>query len=51
LQRTAGLPLWALFAVFPALHLSYGLGYLRGILDFLIFRRRSGDGKTVPMTR
>ncbi len=28
-----------LFLVFPAIHVSYGLGYLRGIWTFLILRR------------
>jgi glycosyltransferase involved in cell wall biosynthesis len=31
--------LWAA-VVFPILHVSYGFGYLKGILDFLILRKR-----------
>jgi glycosyltransferase involved in cell wall biosynthesis len=42
----------ALFAVFPALHFSYGLGYLRGVMEFLVLRRRrTGDARIFPMTR
>ncbi len=42
----------ALCGVFPALHISYGLGYLRGVVEFLILRRsRGSDAKAVPMTR
>jgi glycosyltransferase involved in cell wall biosynthesis len=41
----------ALLVVFPALHLSYGVGYLRGFVDFLILRRGAGEGQTVPLTR
>jgi hypothetical protein len=33
-----GLLLWV---VFPVLHVSYGLGYFRGIFDFLILGKRS----------
>lgn len=40
----------ALLLVFPTLHLSYGLGSLRGLLDFLILRRRV-DGAAVPISR
>jgi hypothetical protein len=29
----------ALFAAFPTMHLAYGLGFLKGIFDFLILRR------------
>lgn len=31
---------WSM-VVFPALHLSYGLGYLKGVLDFFILRKQS----------
>lgn len=30
----------AVWGVFPVLHVSYGLGYLKGIIDFLILRKR-----------
>ncbi|MEN6457552.1 MAG: glycosyltransferase family 2 protein [Thermoguttaceae bacterium] len=43
--------LW-LGAVFPTLHFSYGLGYLRGVFDFMILRRRaSARGAATPITR
>jgi glycosyltransferase involved in cell wall biosynthesis len=42
----------ALMAVFPTLHFSYGSGYIRGALEFLIARRgRKGDAGAVPMSR
>ncbi len=42
----------ALLGVFPALHFSYGLGYLRGVVEFLVLRRKRGDDAwTVPLTR
>jgi glycosyltransferase involved in cell wall biosynthesis len=51
LRRGVGCGL-ALVAVFPTLHLSYGLGYLRGVLDFMIFRRsRAGHGEATPLSR
>ena len=41
-----------LLGVFPALHLSYGIGYLRGVIEFLLLRRnRGGDAGAVPMSR
>jgi len=41
-----------LFLVFPALHFSYGLGYLKGILDFWMLRRPAGDGASaIPISR
>ena len=54
--RSAGRQGWAaaaaLFGVFPALHLSYGIGYLRGVVEFLVLRRnRGGDARAVPITR
>ena len=33
--------LWSM-VVFPALHISYGLGYLKGVLDFFILRKQEG---------
>jgi glycosyltransferase involved in cell wall biosynthesis len=42
----------ALTAVFPALHFSYGLGYLRGGIEFLLLRRsRRRSAAAVPITR
>jgi glycosyltransferase involved in cell wall biosynthesis len=45
-------PAAAMFAVFPTLHLSYGCGYFRGTLEFLVLRRgRKGDAAAVPISR
>ncbi len=42
----------ALVAVFLALHAGYGIGYLRGVAEFLVLRRgRHGDAASVPLTR
>lgn len=42
----------ALCLVFPTVHLSYGIGYLRGLLTFLVFRRRMGAGAArTPLSR
>jgi glycosyltransferase involved in cell wall biosynthesis len=39
-------------AVFPAIHFSYGLGYLKGILDFIVFRKvPNAANKTSSITR
>jgi glycosyltransferase involved in cell wall biosynthesis/predicted ATP-grasp superfamily ATP-dependent carboligase len=40
----------ALAAVFPALHLSYGAGFLRGLWDG-VFRRRTPRSAPVPLSR
>lgn len=34
--------LWST-VVFPILHISYGIGYLRGVLDFLILRKQEAS--------
>lgn len=42
----------ALCAVFPVLHLSYGLGFLKGTVDFVVWRRRRAtDGGRIPISR
>ncbi|HEY9480303.1 MAG TPA: glycosyltransferase family 2 protein [Gemmatimonadaceae bacterium] len=43
----------ALCAAIPVLHLSYGCGFLRGVVDFLILRRTSARGApaAVPTSR
>lgn len=42
---------WSM-VVFPALHLSYGLGYLKGMLDFFILRKQSAaDSFTFRLSR
>jgi hypothetical protein len=38
--------------IFAVLHFSYGYGYLKGILDFVIFRKHlRKDIANVPLTR
>ena len=42
----------ALMAVFPTLHFSYGTGYLRGVVEFLVLRRNGGShAGAIPLTR
>ena len=42
----------ALLGVFPTIHLSYGVGYLRGLWDLLIGGRARGrDPAAVPLSR
>jgi len=42
----------ALSAVFPLMHLSYGLGFLKGMLDLLVFNRKGAqDIAGIPITR
>lgn len=42
----------AVSAVFPVLHLSYGLGFLKGALDFFILgNKRRGDATRISITR
>lgn len=36
---------------FLILHFSYGLGYIKGILDFTVFRKNSKFNKEIPITR
>jgi glycosyltransferase involved in cell wall biosynthesis len=51
LERGLRCGLW-LMVVFPLLHISYGIGYLRGILDFLLLRRReTPDPVAIPLSR
>jgi len=38
-DRSVRCGLW-LVVVFPILHLSYGIGYLKGIFDFLVLHKR-----------
>lgn len=35
--------LWAIFKTFPILHISYGLGYLKGLWDFLLLNKKPSD--------
>ena len=43
----------ALVVIFPALHLSHGLGFLKGALDVFVLRRRTATSKPreTPLTR
>ena len=51
--RKHGLPVaTALVGVFPASHLSYGIGYLVGVIEFLVIRRKpSHHAGFMPITR
>jgi GT2 family glycosyltransferase len=40
-RKSETLEVWS---VFPVLHLSYGLGYLKGILDFFVLRKQPAEG-------
>jgi GT2 family glycosyltransferase len=41
-----------LFLVIPTMHFAYGLGYLKGVLDFWVRRKRlSGRSPAVPLSR
>jgi GT2 family glycosyltransferase len=40
-RKSETLEIWA---VFPVLHISYGLGYLKGIIDFFVLRKQPSDG-------
>lgn len=41
-----------LMVAFAVLHFSYGIGYLKGILDFMVFRKHlRGKIKEMPITR
>jgi hypothetical protein len=40
----------AALLVFPVLHFSYGLGYAKGIVDFVLLRRREA-GRDIRLSR
>lgn len=40
IQKSEGNDLWAIIKTFFILHFSYGLGYLKGIWDFLILNKK-----------
>jgi glycosyltransferase involved in cell wall biosynthesis len=51
LERGLLCGLW-LLVVFPILHISYGIGYLRGLLNFLVLRRRpTSESIALPLSR
>jgi len=37
--------LWAIFKTYPILHISYGLGYLTGLWDFLLMNKKPSDNQ------
>ena len=51
--RRQGIAVTACLAlVFPALHFSYGLGFLKGLLDFFLLGKKGvKNAKEVPLTR
>ena len=41
-----------LFLLVPVLHVSYGLGFLQGVLEFLVLRRKpSANAACIPLSR
>jgi len=51
LERSVRCGLWSV-VVFPILHMSYGIGYLKGILDFFVLRKReTPDPVALPLSR
>jgi len=51
IEKSVRCGLWAV-VVFPILHMSYGIGYLKGILDFLVLRKREiPDPFALPLSR
>ncbi len=51
LRSGVRLGLWPV-VVFPILHVSYGIGYLKGILDFLVLRKREiHTSSALPLSR
>jgi hypothetical protein len=43
--------LWSA-VIFPILHVSYGIGYLKGLLGFLVLRKREvSDPPALPLSR
>jgi glycosyltransferase involved in cell wall biosynthesis len=51
LERGVRCGLWSV-VVFPILHLSYGIGYLKGILDFFVLHKtETPDPIALPLSR
>jgi GT2 family glycosyltransferase len=42
-EKDKEIKFWEVFKTFPILHVSYGLGYLKGIWTFLILNQRPSD--------
>jgi GT2 family glycosyltransferase len=50
-QRGLRCGLW-LMIVFPILHISYGIGYLRGLFDLVVLgERKTSDSVALPLSR
>lgn len=49
-KKDNGISFFKVFQTFPILHLSYGLGYLRGILEFLVLSKKP-DEKQKELSR
>jgi hypothetical protein len=51
LEKGVGCGLWSV-VVFPVLHMSYGIGYLKGIFDFFFLqKRKTPDPVALPLSR
>lgn len=44
-EKNNDINLWDVFKTFPILHVSYGLGYLRGIWDFLLLNKKPSENQ------
>lgn len=42
-QEDNELRFWDVFKTFPILHISYGLGYLKGVIDFVLLNKKPSD--------
>jgi glycosyltransferase involved in cell wall biosynthesis len=50
-KRNVSCGLWSI-VVFPLIHISYGIGYLKGVLDFLILKKDElRDPFALPLSR
>jgi GT2 family glycosyltransferase len=51
IERGMHCGLWSVI-VFPILHMSYGTGYLKGVLDFFVLQKREiSDPVSLPLSR
>lgn len=42
-QEDNQLRFWDVFKTFPILHISYGLGYLKGVIEFVLLNKKPSD--------
>lgn len=42
-QGDKSLKFWDVFKTFPILHVSYGLGYLKGVIDFILLKKKPSE--------